>query len=63
MGRWHFSVSDDGPPISGDAAGLIQDLLRLDRYERRAWSRQKRAINQFSNLKAMRAYPVTSAKL
>jgi hypothetical protein len=33
----------------------IRDLLRLDRYERRAWSRQKRAINQFTNLKMMRA--------
>jgi hypothetical protein len=30
------------------------DLIRLDRYERRAWSRQKRAIRVFMNLKLMR---------
>jgi hypothetical protein len=31
------------------------DLIRLDRYERRAWSRQKRAIREFMNMKLMRA--------
>ena len=31
------------------------DLIRLDRYERRAWSRQKRAIRDFMNMKLMRA--------
>ena len=31
-----------------------RDLLRLDRYERRAWSRQKRAICAFLNLKVMK---------
>jgi len=30
------------------------DLIYLDRYERRAWSRQKRAIRAFMNLKLMR---------
>ena len=30
------------------------DLIRLDRYERRAWSRQKRAIRAFMNLKLRR---------
>ena len=30
------------------------DLVRLDRYERRAWSRQKCAIRAFINLKLMR---------
>src|SRR4029078_13270514 len=30
------------------------DLLRLDRYERRAWSRQKRAIRAYMNLKLTR---------
>jgi len=29
------------------------DLIRLERYERRAWSRQKRAIRSFMNLKMM----------
>ena len=29
------------------------DLIRLDRYERRAWSRRKRAIRDF--IKLMRA--------
>jgi hypothetical protein len=28
------------------------DLLRLDRYEYRAWSRQKRAIQEFMMIKA-----------
>jgi hypothetical protein len=31
------------------------ELIRLDRYERRAWSRQKRAIRDFMNMKWMRA--------
>ena len=31
------------------------DLIRLDRYERRAWSRQKRVIRDFMNMKLMRA--------
>jgi hypothetical protein len=38
----------------------VVDLIRLDRYERRAWSRQKRAINQFMNLKMMRTYGAVS---
>ena len=29
------------------------DLIRLDRYERRAWSRQKRAMRSFMNIKLM----------
>jgi hypothetical protein len=33
----------------------VRDLIRLDRYERRTWSRQKRAIREFTNLKLMRA--------
>jgi hypothetical protein len=32
------------------------DLLRLHRYERRAWSRQRRAILAFMNLKVMKQY-------
>jgi hypothetical protein len=32
------------------------DLLRLNRYERRAWSRQRRAIFAFMNLKLMKQY-------
>ena len=31
----------------------ISDLVRLVRYERRAWSRQKRAIREFMNHKLM----------
>jgi hypothetical protein len=29
----------------------ILDLIRLDRYERRAWSRQKRALREFMRIK------------
>jgi hypothetical protein len=32
----------------------IPDLIRLERYERRAWSRQRRAIREFLNLKFAR---------
>jgi len=32
----------------------IPDLVRLDRYERRIWSAQKRAIREFMNIKLMR---------
>jgi hypothetical protein len=31
----------------------IGDLIRLDRYQRRAWSRQKRAIRDFMRIKVM----------
>lgn len=31
----------------------ISDLKRLDRYERRAWSRYKRAVREFMNIKMM----------
>ena len=31
----------------------IPDLKRLERYERRAWSQQKRAIREFMNTKLM----------
>jgi hypothetical protein len=34
--------------------GALLDLVRLDRYYRRAWSRQKRAIRNFANLKYLR---------
>ena len=32
----------------------VPDLIRLERYERRAWSRQRRAIREFLNLKFAR---------
>jgi hypothetical protein len=32
----------------------VPDLMRLERYERRAWSRQRRAIHEFLNLKFAR---------
>jgi len=31
------------------------DLVRLERYHRRTWSQQKRAIRAFTNMKLMRA--------
>jgi hypothetical protein len=30
------------------------DLIRLERYDRRAWSQQKRVIGEFMNIKLMR---------
>ena len=35
----------------------IPDLIRLERYERRAWSRQQRAIREFLNIKFTRTLP------
>jgi len=32
----------------------IPDLIRLERYERRAWSLQQRALREFMNIKLMR---------
>ena len=32
----------------------VPDLIRLERYERRAWARQKRAINEFLNVRFLR---------
>jgi hypothetical protein len=37
----------------------IPDLIRLERYERRAWSRQQRAIREFLNIKFTRTLPET----
>lgn len=34
----------------------IRDLVRLDRYEQRAWSRQKRAILELANIKLARRF-------
>lgn len=39
----------------------LPDLVRLDRYYRRAWSRQKRAICNFANLKYLRRREAGSA--
>ena len=38
------------------------DLVRLDRYERRAWSRQKRAIEEFMMIKARSAQRIPAAE-
>ena len=38
------------------------DLVRLERYERRAWSRQQRAIREFLSIKFTRNLPVMAAK-
>ena len=40
----------------------IPDLIRLERYERRAWSRQQRAIREFLNIKFTRNLPEMAAK-
>jgi hypothetical protein len=50
--------ADEGINERDELAALEEaapDLTRLDRYERRAWSRQKRAIRDFMNMKLMRA--------
>jgi hypothetical protein len=39
----------------------IRDLVRLDRYERRAWSRQNRAILELANIKLARRFSGTAA--
>ena len=39
----------------------LLDLVRLDRYYRRAWSRQKRAICNFANIKYLRRREAGSA--
>jgi hypothetical protein len=47
-----------------EAAALEEaalDLVRLDRYERRAWSQQKRAILEFMNIKLMKALPTAAS--
>jgi hypothetical protein len=44
-----------------NAAAL--DLIRLERYERRTWSRQKRAVRNFMNLKLMRALGDAGSRL
>jgi hypothetical protein len=42
----------------------IRDLVRLDRYERRAWSRQKRAIREFIRIKTagLDIYPTSAVE-
>jgi hypothetical protein len=37
--------------INDQSRAAIGDLIRLERYERRAWSRQKRAIREFIALR------------
>jgi hypothetical protein len=41
----------------------VLDLIRLDRYARRAWSRQKRAIREFANIKLMSAVDASRQQL
>jgi hypothetical protein len=43
-------------------AEAARDLIRLDRYEGRAWSRQKRAIRAFMNIKLMKLLDPTHSK-
>jgi hypothetical protein len=50
------------PPDRDEGAAMedaARDLLRLDRYERRAWSQQKRAILAFMNIKLMKGLEQT----
>jgi hypothetical protein len=39
----------------------LPDLKRLDRYERRAWSQQKRAMRNFLNIKFLMEWGNVSA--
>jgi hypothetical protein len=41
----------------------IPDLIRLERYERRAWSRHKRAIREFGLIKFLAEEKVTNVAL
>jgi hypothetical protein len=44
----------------------VPDLIRLERYQRRAWSRQRRAVHEFLNLKFARkllAAPAVGASI
>ena len=63
-------------PIANKAAGSTPDrfgrirsagerryeCVRLDRYEQRAWSRQKRAILELANIKLARRFLGAAAK-
>jgi hypothetical protein len=49
--HWTFAWTGPTPDSSGaepDSSALTEQLLRLDRYERRALSRRKTAIREFS---------------
>jgi hypothetical protein len=48
------STFDDAGNLEVDLASVVSDLTRLDRYERRTWSRHKRAIRTYMHLKLMR---------
>ena len=49
-------IASDSGTKSTAMEEAVSDLLRLNRYERRAWSRQRRAIFAFMNLKLMQRY-------
>jgi hypothetical protein len=51
------NVSDDRDQFEALEAA-IRDLVRLDRYEQRAWSAQKKAILELVNLKLARRFSV-----
>jgi YD repeat-containing protein len=41
----------------------VLDLARLDRYQRRAWSRQKAAIRDFRRIKSFRGHPAAGSSV
>jgi hypothetical protein len=52
--RFHLAARPFLPQHDGTALIYMPDLDRLGRYERRAWSRQKRAFREFIEIKSRR---------
>jgi hypothetical protein len=62
----HMSTQPNATNSLDEFAALgeaVPDLIRLDRYERRAYSRQKRAIRNFMNMKLKRAIDASRRQL
>ena len=59
-GYAHVAPGEEATWERDEAAALEEaaaDLVRLDRYERRTWSQQKRAILEFMNIKLTKRNP------